>query len=78
MPPELADQIMRALDQAAKEGSARFEYSVTVGVNLYFEARLVRCGPGKVLVVARDVTESKRAQHEAERVAAVSWLACRA
>jgi PAS domain S-box-containing protein len=68
MPPDLANQITRRLAQVMTEGSARLEYDVTVGNEpLHFEARMVPSGPKRILVVARDVTESKRAQDEAAR-----------
>jgi two-component system sensor kinase FixL len=68
MPPDLANQIMRCLEQVMTEGSARLEYDVTAGnESLHFEARMVPSGPNRILVVARDLTESKRAQDEVAR-----------
>jgi PAS domain S-box-containing protein len=68
MPPDLAKQIMRCLEQVMTEESARLEYDVTVGSeSLHFEARMVPSGPNRILVVARDLTENKRAQDEVAR-----------
>jgi PAS domain S-box-containing protein len=68
MPPELADQVMRGFERVAAEGSCQLEYSLPLGDEcLHFEARMVRCGTDRILVIARDVTEGKRAQHEADR-----------
>ena len=68
MPPDLANQIMRCLERVMTEGSARLEYDVTVGnESRHFEARMVPSGPNRILVVARDLTESKRAQDEVAR-----------
>jgi two-component system sensor kinase FixL len=44
------------------------DYSLSLaGQLLHYEARMVPCGPNRILAIVRDVTESKRAQHEAER-----------
>ena len=32
----------------------------------HYEARIVPCGPDRVLAIIRDTSESKRAQHEAQ------------
>jgi len=68
MPPDLARQFARCFDQVALEGSSQTDYSLTVdGERRYFEARMVPCGPDKVLAIVRDVTDSKRTQVEVER-----------
>jgi PAS domain S-box-containing protein len=68
MPPDLARQIMQCFEQVAAEGSARLEYEIPVGKEFrHFEARMVPSGPSRILVVARDLTESKRAQDEATK-----------
>jgi PAS domain S-box-containing protein len=68
MPPDLASQIMRCIAQVAAEGSARLEYDVTIGKeSRHFEARMVPSGPSRILVVARDLTENKRAQDDAAK-----------
>jgi PAS domain S-box-containing protein len=67
LPPEPAQEFARCLDRVIHEGSAQMDYSLTVdGVTRRYEARMVPCGPGRILAIVRDVTESKRAQHEAE------------
>jgi PAS domain S-box-containing protein len=68
MPPEHARDFTRCVDQALSKGSAQMDYSLSLaGQLLHYEARMVPCGPNRILAIVRDVTESKRAQHEAER-----------
>ena len=68
MPPDLATQIVQGFGQVAAAGSARLEYDVMIGKeSRHFEARMVPSGPGRILVVARDLTENKRAQDEATK-----------
>jgi two-component system sensor kinase FixL len=44
------------------------DYALSLdGQTLHYEARMVPCGPNRILAIVRDVTENKRAQHEAER-----------
>ena len=44
------------------------DYSLVVNGELRrYEARMVPCGHDRILSIVRDVTDSKRAQHEAER-----------
>ena len=67
LPEPVARQIMRGFDQVQLEGSAIAEYSLTVAGQLHhYEARMVRLGADKILTIVRDLTESKRAQHEAQ------------
>ena len=68
MPPDLAALLVPSVKQVAAGGSAQVDYSLALnGDTRQYEARMVPCGSNKILVVVRDVTESKRAQHEAER-----------
>jgi PAS domain S-box-containing protein len=68
MPPDLAALLMPCIEQVAGGGTAQADYPVTInGDTRQYEARMVPCGANKILAVVRDVTESKRAQHDAER-----------
>jgi len=66
LPPDLAQQFGRAMEQVMVDGSAVTDYSLTLnGERRHFEARMVQCGADKILSIVRDLTESKRAQTEA-------------
>ena len=66
LPPDLARQFARAMEQVMVDGSAETDYALTLnGERRHFEARMVQCGADKVLSIVRDVTENKRAQTEA-------------
>jgi PAS domain S-box-containing protein len=68
MPPEHAGKFATCLERVFSQGSAQMDYALTAGGDLrWYEARMVPCGPDRILAIVRDVTESKRAQHEAER-----------
>jgi PAS domain S-box-containing protein len=68
MPPDLAALFVPCFKQVASGGTAQADYSLTINGELrQYEARMVPCGSNKILAVVRDVTEGKRAQHEAER-----------
>jgi PAS domain S-box-containing protein len=67
LPPDLARQISQCFDRVLADGSAVTDYALTVnGERRHYEARMVPCGPDKILSIVRDVTESKRAQHEVQ------------
>jgi two-component system, LuxR family, sensor kinase FixL len=68
MPPDLGQQIMNGFARVMAEGGQVLEYSLPMaGERRYYEARMVRCGTEEILVIVRDVTESKRAQLEVQR-----------
>ena len=68
LPPELGRQLQRCFEQVATEGSAHLDYALPVGgEHRHYEARMVPCGADRILAIVRDVTESKRAHHDAER-----------
>jgi PAS domain S-box-containing protein len=66
LPPELAADLTRLFDQVARmDQPGTFEYFVPVdGQIRYYEVRAVRCND-RVLTIVRDVTEGKRAEHQA-------------
>jgi PAS domain S-box-containing protein len=68
MPPEFSSQFASCVDQVLTQGSAQMDYSLVInGEVRRYEARMVPCGHDRILSIVRDVTDSKRAQHEAER-----------
>jgi signal transduction histidine kinase len=68
LPPELGRQLQRCFEQVATDGSAHADYTMPFGGELrQYEARMVPCGTDRILAIVRDVTESKRAHHDAER-----------
>jgi len=68
LPPELGRQLQRCFEQVATEGSAQADYTLVFGgEQRQYEARMVPCGADRILAIVRDVTESKRAHHDAER-----------
>lgn len=68
MPPEFSSQFASCVDRVLTQGSAQMDYSLVVNGELRrYEARMVPCGHDRILSIVRDVTDSKRAQHEAER-----------
>ena len=66
LPPELAADLTRLFDQVARmDQPGTFEYFVPVdGQIRYYEVRAVRCND-RILTIVRDVTEGKRAEHQA-------------
>ncbi len=66
LPPELAADLTRLFDQVARRDQpGTFEYFVPVGGQIrYYEVRAVRCND-RILTIVRDVTEGKRAEHQA-------------
>ena len=67
LPDPVARQLFRGFDQVLLEGSAIAEYSLTLSGQLHhFEARMVQLGADKILTIVRDLTENKRALHEAQ------------
>lgn len=62
MPPPLAEMFMDAIERAFQsDDPVEVEYELPLGETKYFEARLVRAGADRVLAIARDQTEAKRA-----------------
>src|SRR5262245_16342869 len=57
-PPELAEKFARKLHQAASTNEpATVEYSLNIDSKLmFFETRIVKCGDGKLLSIARNMT----------------------
>jgi len=67
MPPDLARQFESCFERVRKDGSASADYALMLhGERRHFEARMVPCGTDQILSIVRDVTESKRAQHEVQ------------
>lgn len=66
LPPELAADLTRLFDQVARmDQPGTFEYFVPVAGQIrYYEVRAVRCND-RILTIVRDVTEGKRAEHQA-------------
>ena len=66
-PPELAERVTRCLAETRASGEPRtLEYDTAIdGKVRHWEARVVPCGPDKVLSIVRDVTERKVGEHEA-------------
>jgi PAS domain S-box-containing protein len=64
LPPVVSELCIDALQQVVSSGvPARVEYSLQIdGETRFFETRLVRCRDLKVLSIARDITELKRAE----------------
>jgi PAS domain S-box-containing protein len=65
--PELAQLFRACFEQVRTLGSASVDYALVLhGERRHFEARMVPCGTDQILSIVRDVTESKRVQHEAQ------------
>jgi PAS domain S-box-containing protein len=66
LPPELAADLTRLFDLVARmDQPGTLEYFVPVAGEIrYYEVRAVRCND-KILTIVRDVTEGKRAEHQA-------------
>jgi PAS domain S-box-containing protein len=67
LPSDLARLFLPKLREVCESGvMAVAEYSLDMPAGLsHYEARIVPCGPDRVLAIIRDTSESKRAQHEA-------------
>jgi signal transduction histidine kinase len=62
MPSALVDMMMNALDRACRsDDPIVIEYELPMAEPRFFEARLVKTGPDRLLAVVRDVTQAKRA-----------------
>src|SRR5215467_6335464 len=62
MPPALAETFMDAIERAfGRDEPVKVEYELPLAETKYFEARIVQAGPDRVLAIARDQTEAKRA-----------------
>ncbi|MBL8130507.1 MAG: PAS domain-containing protein [Anaerolineae bacterium] len=70
LPPPLAAVLLEKIGAALDtETTQSLEYSLPLPAGeSYYEARLSRAGEGTVVVVARNVTERKRAEAERERL----------
>jgi len=69
LPLELAAQMAVLFEQVAESGETRLlEYPIDLrGVTRFFEARIVPCGPDRVLRIVRDITERKRKRTQPAR-----------
>jgi len=69
-PPDLAERVTRCLAETTASGEPRtLEYDTAIdGKVRHWEARVVPCGPDKVLSIVRDVTERKVAEQEAREL----------
>ena len=69
-PPDLAERVTRCLAETTASGEPRtLEYDTAIDGKLrHWEARVVPCGPDKVLSIVRDVTERKVAEQEAREL----------
>jgi hypothetical protein len=62
MPPELAQTFMEALERAARsDETVVVEYELRLDTSRHFEARVVRAGADRLVIIVRDVTEAWRA-----------------
>ena len=68
LPADLAALLVPKLRKVCESGvMAVAEYSLDMAAGpSHFEARIVPCGPDRVLAIIRDTSEGKRAQHEAQ------------
>ena len=68
LPADLARVFVPKLREVCESGvMAVAEYSLDMPAGLsHYEARIVPCGPDRVLAIIRDNSESKRAQHDAQ------------
>jgi PAS domain S-box-containing protein len=66
LPPELASDLTRLFNHVARtDQPGTHEYFVPVAGQIrYYEVRAVRCN-NRILTIVRDVTEGKRAEHQA-------------
>jgi PAS domain S-box-containing protein len=69
MPPELAEQFARCLDEVTRSGQTGLvEYSLPfLGEERQYEARVVNCDGSRVLSLVRDITEHKKAEEALRR-----------
>jgi len=70
MPPDVARQCAEAFEQVLSRGvPARVEYGLRIrGETRFFETRIVLCRDRKLLSIARDITELKRAEIELQQL----------
>lgn len=72
LPPELAEQTIQAIKQAISTGEIqKYEYNLEFNQETrYFEGRMVKLDPYRVLTIIRDISERKKIQNalaESER-----------
>ena len=69
-PPEVAARMARCLEDVVRSGEpSTMEYDLPIdGLITHWEARVVPCDTDKVLSIVRDVTDRKRAEHEARQL----------
>jgi PAS domain S-box-containing protein len=70
LPPPLADDLTRLFARVARtDEPGTLEYFVPInGETRHYEARAVRCDHDNILSIVRDVTEGKRAEHQAREL----------
>lgn len=70
MPPDVARQCAEAFEQVLSRGvPARVEYGLRIrGETRFFETRIVLCRDRKLLSIARDITDLKRAEIELQQL----------
>jgi PAS domain S-box-containing protein len=62
MPPDLAQTFMEALEEATRsDDTVVVEYELPLETSRHFEARVVRAGTDRAVIIVRDVTEAMRA-----------------
>lgn len=69
LPLDVADQWLQAAQDVSRlDALVAYEYELTFdGAPYRFEARMVGSGPGEVLTIVRDITETVREQEAAQR-----------
>jgi PAS domain S-box-containing protein len=73
MPREISELFTPVLEQVLATGKpARVEYSLQIdGETRFFESRIVLCRDRRLLSVARDITELKRAENELQQLSSL-------
>jgi two-component system NarL family sensor kinase len=70
LPRDLSHKLCDRFQQVSFTGEpATVEYSMSIGNRLkFFETRIVKCGDGKLLSIARNVTEKKQAELQLQQL----------
>src|SRR5262249_39587026 len=65
LPRRLTEALLRSLEDVLQTGQTAVAECVLAieGEKRCYEARLVQCGPSRLLSLVRDITEQKRAEH---------------